>query len=144
MKAMFISAMILLTLPTAFLSQEPAKPIQFEGQWETSSAGTAGRIVLDLKQDGRNLSGTMAAPKAAQPDQLGNPVTIVGKVDGDILAFTLTSPDGNRTITFVGRVTGDDMNLNRDVEGSAGTGGGPGAGIYGFNGPATLAVHRVK
>ena len=47
MKAMFISAMILLTLPTAFLSQEPAKPIQFEGQWETASAGTAGRIVLE-------------------------------------------------------------------------------------------------
>jgi hypothetical protein len=144
MKPTFITAMILLILPAAFLSQEPAKPIQFEGQWETSSAGTAGRIILELKQDGTKLSGTMAAPKATQPDQLGNPVKIVGKVDGDILAFNLTSPDGNRTITFVGRVSNDDMVLNRDVEGNAGTGGGPGSGIYGFNGPATLAVHRVR
>lgn len=144
MKPTFVIATILLILPAAFLSQEPVKPIQFEGQWETSSTGTPGRIVLELKQDGNKLSGTMAAPKATQPDQLGNPVKIVGKVDGDILAFTLTSPDGNRTITFVGRVVNDDMVLNRDVEGSAGTDGGPGAGIYGFNGPATLAVHRVK
>ena len=143
MKAILF-AIILLTLPVAFLSQESAKPIQFDGQWETASAGTAGRIVLELKREGNMLSGTMAAPKAAQPDQLGNPVKIVGKVDGDILAFNLTSPDGNRRITFVGRVNGDDMLLNRDVEGSAGNGGGPGAGIYGFNGPATLAVHRVK
>jgi hypothetical protein len=144
MKKMIIVTMVLLILPIAFLSQEPVKPIQFDGQWETARDGTPGRIVLELKKDGNNLSGTLAAPKAAQPDQLGNPVKIVGKVDGDILAFNLTSPDGNRTITFVGRVTGDDMNLNRDVEGSAGNGGGPGAGIYGFNGPATLAVHRVK
>lgn len=144
MKAMFIVAMILLTMPAAFLSQEPVKPVQFDGQWETASDGTAGRIVLELKQDGNKLSGTMAAPKAAQPDQLGNPVRIAGKVDGDILAFNLTSPDGNRTVTFVGRVKDDEMILNRDVEGSAGNGGGPGAGIYGFNGPATLAVHRVK
>lgn len=144
MRKIFFLAMVMVVLPTAFLSQELAKPIQFDGQWETASAGTAGRIVLELKLDGNKLTGTMAAPKAAQPDQLGNPVKIVGKVDGDILAFNLTSPDGNRTITFVGRVKDDDMLLNRDVEGSAGNGGGPGAGIYGFNGPATLAVHRVK
>jgi hypothetical protein len=144
MRNLLLVTMLLLTLPAAFLSQEPVKQIRFDGQWETASAGTAGRIVLELKQDGNKLSGTMAAPKAAQPDQLGNPVKIVGKVDGDILAFNLTSPDGNRTITFVGRVTGDDMILNRDVEGSAGNGGGPGVGIYGFNGPATLAVHRLK
>jgi len=144
MKKMLFAAMILVILSATFLSQEPVKPVQFEGQWETARDGTPGRIVLELKQEGNKLSGTMAAPKAAQPDQLGNPVKIVGKVDGDILAFNLTSPDGNRTITFVGRVSNDDMLLNRDVEGSAGTGGGPGSGIYGFNGPATLAVHRVK
>ena len=144
MTRMRIVALGLLMLPSAFLSQELPKPIRFDGQWETSSNGTPGRIVLEFKQDGNKLSGTMAAPKAAQPDQLGNPVKIVGKTDGDILAFNLTSPDGNRTITFVGRVKDDEMILNRDVEGSAGNGGGPGAGIYGFNGPATLAVHRVK
>ena len=144
MKKTVLFTAILWTFSTALLAQAPVQPIQFDGQWETVSAGTPGRIVLELKLDGNRLSGTMAAPKAAQPDQLGNPVKIVGKVDGDILAFNLTSPDGNRTITFVGRVKGDEMNLNRDVEGSAGNGGGPGAGIYGFNGPATLTVHRVK
>jgi hypothetical protein len=144
MKSILVAAVLLLIPAAEFFCQEPAKPVQFAGQWETSRAGSVGRIVLDLKQEGNKLSGTLAAPKAAQPDQLGNPVNIVGKVDGDILAFNLTSPDGNRTITFVGRVNGDEMNLNRDVEGSAGNGGGPGAGIYGFNGPATLSVHRVK
>jgi len=144
MKNTVLFAAILWAFSSALPAQAPVQAVQFDGQWETVSAGTPGRIVLELKLDGNKLSGTMAAPRAAQPDQLGNPVKIVGKVDGDILAFNLTSPDGNRTITFVGRIRGDEMNLNRDVEGSAGNGGGPGAGIYGFNGPATLTVHRVK
>jgi len=144
MKKTVLFTAILWALSTALLAQAPVQPIKFDGQWETVSAGTPGRILLELKLDGNKLSGTMAAPRAGQPDQSGNPVKIAGKVDGDILAFNLTSPDGNRTITFVGRVRGDEMNLNRDVEGSAGNGGGPGAGIYGFNGPATLTVHRVK
>jgi hypothetical protein len=100
MKNTVLFAAILWAFSSALPAQAPVQAVQFDGQWETVSAGTPGRIVLELKLDGNKLSGTMAAPRAAQPDQLGNPVKIVGKVDGDILAFNLTSPDGNRTITL--------------------------------------------
>jgi hypothetical protein len=144
MRILVFAAMILLTASLLVAAQTPIVPIAFEGQWETVSAGTSGRIVVELKLDGNKVTGTVTGPKAANPDQPGVPQKLTGKVDGDILAFNVGSPDGARIITFVGRVSGDTINLNRDVEGGAGNGGGPGAGIFGFNGPSTLTLFRVK
>jgi hypothetical protein len=113
------------------------------GRWETAPEGTAGRVVMEFKIDGTTLTGSLAAPRAAQPNQLGDGQPITGKVEGNVLAFSVPSPDGQRRISFVGEVQGNEITFTRDVTGGPGLGGGPGAGIFGLGGPKTVTVVRA-
>jgi len=57
----------------------------------------------------------------------------------DQIRFTVTSPDGLRTVHFSGKIKGDEISFNRQAQGSEG-----GSGIYGLKGPETLVARRSK
>jgi hypothetical protein len=65
-----------------------------------------------------------------------------GKIDGHVITFKLKSPDGDRTITFLGRLMGEEIAFMRRVEVRPGGNlGGP--GIFGSAGPGTFTVTRT-
>jgi hypothetical protein len=61
------------------------------------------------------------------------------------LSFRLKSPDGTRTITFTGRLQGDELNFTRDVAvvpgGNPGNPGGP--GLFGGIGLRAFTAKRL-
>jgi pimeloyl-ACP methyl ester carboxylesterase len=103
------------------------------GTWETPLGG--GRDwTMELELDDKTLRGMVL-------DQL-LPVS-EGHVDGSSLSFSLRSPDGQRTITFTGRLQGDRMQFTRTVE--LMPGGGPGQrGIFGLLGLNAFEARKVR
>jgi hypothetical protein len=66
-----------------------------------------------------------------------------GTVAGDRISFTVPSPNGQRIITFVGTLKGDEITFARTVE--VKPGGAPGgAGLFGTGGPPTIVAVRAK
>jgi imidazolonepropionase-like amidohydrolase len=105
----------------------------FAGTWETDVPGQAS---LDLTADGTKLTGTVKG--SAQTSQIFD-----GRIDGNTMTFKVKSPDGDRTITFTGTVTGNEIAFTRDVEVVAG--GRPGGlGLFGAGGAPRFSARRVK
>ena len=110
------------------------------GQWEFEAAGRIGtdRLVIDFKVEGNKLGGTITRnDPPGQP-----PAALAGEINGDMIVFTVQSPDGLRAITMTGRIGGDEITFTREVTGTAGA--GHGLGFYGLNGPAVVIAKRLK
>ena len=125
-----------LSLSTLFTVGLLLGQTEITGKWLIEAPGTTGidHVTMDLKATGDKLSGSIT--RSAYPDQ--KPVTIDGKINGDTIVFTVQSPDGRRTITFTGRVKGNEIFFRREVNGTNG-----GAGIYGMIGLETLTAKRA-
>lgn len=66
-----------------------------------------------------------------------------GSVNGNRITFSVKSPNGVRTVTFIGSVAGDELAFERRVE--VPPGGAPGGtGIFGVSGPPTFVAVREK
>ena len=105
----------------------------FAGTWQSDFQGQAS---VDLKVDGTKVTGTIQA--APEPSQIFD-----GRIDGNTMTFKATSPDGARTVTFTGTVTGNELDFTRDVEVVAG--GNPGGqGLFGSAGARRFSASRVK
>jgi hypothetical protein len=76
--------------------------------------GGAFEVTLTLKAQGANVTGTYGQGSAEDVD-IEN-----GKLAGDQVTFTITRHPGERTIkvNYTGKVEGDTMKLNAQVEGS--------------------------
>ena len=110
------------------------------GKWEFEAAGRIGtdRLVIDFKVEGNKLGGTITRnDPPGQP-----PAALAGEINGDMIVFTVQSPDGLRAITMTGRIGGDEITFTREVTGTAGV--GHGLGFYGLNGPAVVIAKRLK
>ena len=110
------------------------------GKWEFEAAGRIGtdRLVIDFKVEGNKLGGTITRnDPPGQP-----PAALAGEINGDMIVFTVQSPDGLRTITMTGKISGDEIIFARVVSGAEGA--GHGLGFYGLKGPATVVAKRVK
>jgi hypothetical protein len=59
------------------------------------------------------------------------------------MTFKVKSTDGDRTITFTGTVTGNQIDFTRDVEVVAGSNPG-GLGLFGARGARRFSARRVK
>jgi hypothetical protein len=91
---------------------------------------------VDLKADGTKLTGTIKA-------QTQTLEIFDGRIDGNTMTFKVKTPDGDRTITFTGTVTGNEIDCTRDVEVVAG--GRPGGqGLFGVGGAPRFSARRVK
>ena len=105
----------------------------FAGTWEADFPGPAS---VALKADGTTLTGTIKGP--SQTSEIFD-----GRIDGNTMTFRVKSPDGDRTITFTGTVTGNEIDFTRDVEVVAG--GRPGGqGLFGAGAARRFSARRVK
>jgi Domain of unknown function (DUF3471)/WD40-like Beta Propeller Repeat len=105
------------------------------GTWQTE-VPSGGLWTVELRLDGDNLTGTVGMG-------VGDPVEIYeGKIEGNTVVFKCTSPDGDRTITFTGKVNGGEIAFTRDVQVHAG--GNPlGNGIFGGSTVRQFTAKRV-
>jgi pimeloyl-ACP methyl ester carboxylesterase len=100
----------------------------FTGTW-TAGGQTAAIIVLTAA--GPQVTGTVADRDIYE-----------GRTDGSTVTFKVKSPDGDRTITFTGKITGDEIAFTREVQ--VQDGGSPGiAGIFSVSAPLQFAARRV-
>ena len=83
------------------------------GTFHTREGG-AFEVTLTLKAQGASVTGTYGQGSAEDVD-IEN-----GKLNGDTVTFTITRHPGERTIkvNYTGKVEGDTMKLNAQVEGS--------------------------
>ncbi len=93
----------------------PAAPINPtnspDGRWTAAAAG-GGPWTFEFKSDGATLSGSV---RQTAPPQ--DPIAITeGRIDGTRIRFKITSPDGARTITFLGRVSAGEISFVRQFE----------------------------
>jgi pimeloyl-ACP methyl ester carboxylesterase len=108
--------------PTLTLKIKGASKTQtpFSGTWEATLGGGPD-WTFELEIDGKVLRGNVLERNVPISD---------GNVEGEILSFKLKSPDGARTITFTGRLQGNELSFTRDVE--VVPGGNPGGrGLFG-------------
>ena len=102
----------------------PAAPVNPtnspDGRWTATAAG-AGPWTFEFKSDGATLMGSVR--QNGPPEA---PIAIAdGKIDGTRITFKVTSPDGARTITFLGRVNAGEISFVRqfDIKPGASLGG---------------------
>ena len=110
----------------------------FDGKWEMRVVGDNGPDVIVLKLDvvSDAMTGTMTRsnPSGQRPVPIKDLWIAV-----DEIRFTVTSPDGLRTVHFSGKISGNEIAFKREAQGREG-----GSGIYGLKGPATLVAKRSK
>jgi hypothetical protein len=126
-----VFALMVVCVTGALSAQQPA-PTGPAGTWEIDETNWA--IVLEL--NGSTLSGKVM--QGAQEFEIYD-----GKVDGSTVTFKAKSPDGDRTITFVGKVDGDVIAFTRQVEIREGGAPGGNALMGGPNGPAEFVARRA-
>jgi hypothetical protein len=154
MRVVLVSLVFLIALRPAAVHSEPqapatnAAPARARGATDSSPAATgpAGRWqsapagamwIFDLAVNGTTLTGSIR--QGAQ----GEPVTIsAGKIDGNTIAFQVLSPDGERTITFRGRVYRNELSFVREIKVLAGGTRG-GNDLYGGSAPLQFIARRV-
>jgi hypothetical protein len=91
-------------------AQTPTPANSPAGKWQVTMVPNA-PWVFEFTVDGTNLLGTIRQSGAAN-----DPVTITdGKISGTTLSFKVKSPDGVRTITFTGRVNGNEISFVRQI-----------------------------
>jgi hypothetical protein len=74
---------------------ETKAPPSVAGKWTLNVDGGGGAMDLpmELKLDGKKLTGTIVGPQ-------GEPANLSGEYADGKMTFTLTTPDGSMTITF--------------------------------------------
>jgi hypothetical protein len=83
------------------------------------------------------VTGMMRPPRTGpQPIEIFD-----GRVDGNTMTFKFKSPDGQRTITLIGKLSGDEITFRREVEGPSRT---RGTGFFGAAGPQTFTAKRTS
>jgi hypothetical protein len=106
---------------------------RFAGTWEAEYPNVPRPFDVQLRAAGSLVTGTWL------PNQLA---LFDGSIKGDTLRFSVKSPDGARTIRFVGTLRGDAIAFVRDVEAPAG--GVQGQGIFGTAGLREFVARRSR
>lgn len=107
----------------------------FAGLWRAEVAGRSWTAFLRTESD-RVLGGVSSC--ASYPGDI--PIA-EGRVDGNTVRFTCTSPDGASTLTFVGQIVGEAISFTWER-----TGNGAGAfdaALFGPAAPATFTARRA-
>ena len=112
----------------------------FAGEWEAEVPVPLGRsFAIELKTDNTTVTGVIRRlPGPAEPMQIFD-----GKLNGNTMTFKTKSPDGLRTITFVGTLTGDEIAFRRQIE-QQGAPTRPTPGFFGSAGPERFTVTRRR
>jgi len=116
------------------------------GTWKAQDVAYA-PWTLNLRVEGNTLKGTVSQgrynPARGRMTSFTEPVEIYdGTIHGNTISFKCNSPrGGDRTITFIGEIHGDEITFTRDVQ--VRPGGDPGEdGIYGASGASHFTARR--
>ena len=126
-----------LESPTLFftIASADGKATAFTGSWGALYPVVDSAVRFELRADGGTLTGTYIA-RGTQAFDIYD-----GSITGDTISFKIKSPDGERTVSFVGKLSGDEIVFQRDVE--IRPGGRPGgAFIWGSGGPKNFSAAR--
>jgi len=106
------------------------------GKWQaTTTPGTS--WVFDLQVAGNKVTGTVSQTG----DKTESEPIYFGSIEGNTISFKVNSPDGDRIITFVGKITAVDIGFQRLVEVRPGGSRGD-AGVFGGNALLNISVRR--
>jgi hypothetical protein len=100
-------------------------------------AGPGMTWVIELQVDGNKVTGTVSQTG----DKPESAPIYFGSLEGNQLTFKVNSPDGDRIITFAGKVTSAEIGITRLVEVRPG-GSRADTGILGANGLSSLIMRR--
>ena len=133
MRKMILAVAFLVLLPTFSYGQSG-----FNGTWVTTDFKTRegyGKSYLTFKVDGTRATGTVSRQDA---------VTIRdGAVDGDTITFYAVYAAGERTVSFVGKLSGDTIAFTRSVK-ARDENGNSGTGLFGAKGPMQFTAKRDR
>jgi hypothetical protein len=119
----------------------PGKDHAAIGTWEAVLPGPDSTVRFDLTVDGAILTGTITQSTAGL-NLPSSPVPIFdGHVEAGRLTFKAISPDGARTITFSGTLSGEELDFTREVEVPSGAPHGR-EGVFGELGPNAFTARR--
>ena len=106
------------------------------GKWQaTTTPGTT--WVFDLQVDGNKVTGTVSQTG----EKTESAPIYFGSIEGNTVSFKVNSPDGDRVITFVGKITPVDIGFERLVEVRPGGSRGD-TGVFGGNALLNISVRR--
>lgn len=110
MKSLGVAAIVILFSLAALAADANGT---WSGTFHTREGG-AFEVTLTLKASGNNLTGSYGQGSQEDVD-IEN-----GKLSGDTVTFTITRHPGERTvkINYTGKIEGDTMKLNAQVEGA--------------------------
>ena len=142
-KVLSVSAFVLAVSALAYGQANLA------GKWmgETQGRGGPQTVTLQLKVDGKTLSGTFT-----QGEQPATEISDAKIVDASTIMFgrSFTGRGGNAiTLNYTGKLSGDELALTMAFPGGGPGGGGPGAGPGGpgggaGRGPMPITLKRAK
>src|SRR6185295_17545445 len=103
---------LMLFLPLMLALQVSAQTApDISGTWQATDApGTT--WVFELKVDGNKVTGTVSQTGAKTESA---PIYF-GSIEGNTLTFKANSSDGDRIITFIGKITSANIGLQKLVE----------------------------
>ncbi|HLQ77078.1 MAG TPA: hypothetical protein VK210_06970 [Terriglobia bacterium] len=108
------------------------------GKWQVTMVPNA-PWVFEFTAQSNELSGTIR-----QSGAQNTPISITdGKISGTTFRFTVKSPDGQRTITFIGRVNGNEISFVRQITILAGGSGG-GNDLFGTGAALQFVARRAR
>ena len=108
------------------------------GRWQTMGVPN-GPWMIELQINGSTVTGNVR-----QGGATGDPVPIYfGSIEGNTVKFKANSPDGDRIITFTGKITTAEIGFARAVEIRPGGTRGD-TGIFGANAVSFFASRRAQ
>ena len=108
------------------------------GKWQTAGVPN-GPWLIELQTSGSKVTGTIREGGAE-----GMPIPIYfGSIEGNAVTFRANSPDGDRIITFSGKITRAEIGFARLVEVRPGGVRGD-AGIFGGNAVLNFSARRMN
>jgi hypothetical protein len=131
-----IRRILIITAALLFLTLEGLAQTDIAGRWQTTGVPN-GPWVIDLQVNGSKVTGSVR-----QGGANGEPVPIYfGTIEGNTVSFKANSPDGDRIVTFTGKITRIEIGFSRQVEvRSGGTRGD--TGILGGNAVSYFSARR--
>ena len=135
MSAIILTIWALLTSNAGRTQTPQANNSVVDGVWQVDTPN-GGLWTITLKPDGPRLTGSISVGHD-DPEPFDD-----GKVDGSTVVFKLIAGNGDRTITFTGKVAAGEIAFTRDVE--VRPGGNPGGtGPWGARAVREFTAKRV-